>query len=101
MFKNRIYKYLNIYIFVFFTLKNTSNLVTPRNGELIIAATQDFLTSAYLMTLKDRFLSKEEITVLAGWLVAGKDMDMDVELPPPCILKVNNLNSFVFVHRPS
>ena len=26
-----------------------SNLITPRNGEIIIAATQDFLTGAYLI----------------------------------------------------
>ncbi|KAK7603430.1 hypothetical protein V9T40_003429 [Parthenolecanium corni] len=66
---------------------NTSNLVTPRNGELIIAATQDFITGAYLMTSKDTFLTRSEISRLAGWLVAGSDMDMDVELPPPCMLK--------------
>lgn len=63
--------------------------MTPRNGELIIAATQDFLTGAYLLTLKDTFLTKSEISRLAGWLIAGPDMNMDIELPPPCILKVN------------
>lgn len=41
------------------------------------------------MTLKDTFLTKSEISRLAGWLIAGPDMDMDIELPPPCILKVN------------
>ena len=29
---------------------DTSNLVTPRNGELMIAATQDFLTGGYHLT---------------------------------------------------
>lgn len=28
----------------------TENLITPRNGEPLIAATQDFLTASYLMT---------------------------------------------------
>lgn len=74
-------------------LQNTSNLVTPRNGELIIAATQDFLTGAYLLTLKDTFLTKSEISRLAGWLIAGPDMDMDIELPPPCIQKVRASNT--------
>lgn len=40
------------------------------------------------MTSKDTFLTRSEISRLAGWLVAGSDMDMDVELPPPCMLKV-------------
>ena len=30
----------------------THNLVTPRNGEPLVAATQDFLTGAYLLTQK-------------------------------------------------
>ena len=28
----------------------TNNLITPRNGEPLVAATQDFLTCAYLVT---------------------------------------------------
>lgn len=31
-----------------------SNLVTPRNGEPVVAATQDFITGAYLLTQKVR-----------------------------------------------
>ncbi len=30
----------------------TENLITPRNGEPLIAATQDFLTASYLLTRK-------------------------------------------------
>jgi DNA-directed RNA polymerase III subunit RPC1 len=30
----------------------TQNLVTPRNGEPLIAATQDFLTGAFILTRK-------------------------------------------------
>lgn len=71
--------------------------MTPRNGELIIAATQDFITGAYLMTLRDTFFTRSEISRLAGWLVAGSDMDMDVELPPPCMLKVNKQNSCLVI----
>ena len=29
------------------------NLISPRNGEPLIAATQDFLTGSYLLTQKD------------------------------------------------
>ena len=33
----------------------THNLVTPRNGEPLVAATQDFLTGAYLLTQKVQY----------------------------------------------
>lgn len=69
-------------------LQNTQNLVTPRNGELIIAATQDFLTGAYLMTLKDTFFTEAEFKRLACSLIASVDKDLDIDIPPPCILKV-------------
>ncbi|XP_060520188.1 DNA-directed RNA polymerase III subunit RPC1 [Cylas formicarius] len=66
---------------------NKSNLVTPRNGELLIAATQDFLTGAYLLTRKDTFLDFVHATQLAATLLAGKDTHMNITLPPPCIVK--------------
>ena len=37
---------------------NKNNLVTPRNGDLMIAATQDFLTGAYLLTQRDSFFNR-------------------------------------------
>ena len=40
---------------------NKNNLVTPRNGELMIAATQDFLTGAYLLTQKDMFFNRAQV----------------------------------------
>lgn len=40
---------------------NKSNLVTPRNGELLIAATQDFLTGGYLITQKDAFFDRGKV----------------------------------------
>lgn len=72
-------------------LQNKSNLVTPRNGELLIAATQDFLTGAYLLTKKDFFLDFLHATQLAATLLAGVDTDMNIDLPTPCILKVIKL----------
>lgn len=64
--------------------------MTPRNGELLIAATQDFLTGAYLLTLKDTFLDFMHASHLAATLLAGDDTYMNIDLPTPCILKVNN-----------
>ncbi|PIO74401.1 RNA polymerase Rpb1, domain 2 [Teladorsagia circumcincta] len=37
-----------------------SNLVTPRSGEPLVAAIQDFITGAYLMTHKDTFFDQSE-----------------------------------------
>uniref|UniRef100_A0A1A9WT12 DNA-directed RNA polymerase subunit n=1 Tax=Glossina brevipalpis TaxID=37001 RepID=A0A1A9WT12_9MUSC len=47
---------------------NNSNLVTPKNGEILIAATQDFITGGYLLTQKDEFLTKEQAMQLAAWI---------------------------------
>lgn len=64
-------------------------MVTPRNGELLIAATQDFLTGGYLLTKKDTFLDFAQASELATTLVAGSDVHMNVDLPTPCIIKVD------------
>ncbi|XP_043285852.1 DNA-directed RNA polymerase III subunit RPC1 [Venturia canescens] len=66
---------------------NKSNLVTPRNGELLIAATQDFITGGYLLTQKDTFLNKSQACQLASCLLVGADAGMCIDLPPPAILK--------------
>ncbi|XP_051169994.1 DNA-directed RNA polymerase III subunit RPC1 [Leptopilina boulardi] len=66
---------------------NKSNLVTPRNGELIIAATQDFITGGYLLTQKDTFLTKTQAFQLAGSLVSGVDSNLEIDLPRPAIIK--------------
>lgn len=73
---------------LFFVLQNKSNLVTPRNGELLIAATQDFITGAYLLTQKDQFLNRGQACQLAACLLAGDDVAMHIDLPPPVIQKV-------------
>jgi DNA-directed RNA polymerase III subunit RPC1 len=70
---------------------NRSNLVTPRNGELLIAATQDFITGGYLLTQRDEFLTKEKAMQLAACLLAGPDSKMQIDLPPPAILKPRRL----------
>jgi DNA-directed RNA polymerase III subunit RPC1 len=62
----------------------TNNLVTPKNGEPLIAATQDFLTSSYLITRRDVFYDRFEFTRFCAFIVDGDDK---IDLPPPTILK--------------
>jgi len=60
------------------------NLATPKNGEPIIAATQDFITAAYLMSSKDRFYTKKEFAYICLHMTLG---DLNIDLPPPAIIK--------------
>mmetsp|Transcript_12969 Transcript_12969/g.30311 ORF Transcript_12969/g.30311 Transcript_12969/m.30311 type:complete len:753 (-) Transcript_12969:7-2265(-) len=59
-------------------------LVTPKNGEVAVSATQDFLTASFLMTQKDVFLSRDKFCQVLASLTDGAE---DVELPPPAIMK--------------
>ncbi|KAK4676677.1 DNA-directed RNA polymerase III subunit C1 (rpo31) [Podospora pseudoanserina] len=61
-----------------------NNLCTPKNGEPIIAATQDFITAAYLLSGKDRFYDRSNFTYICTQMLLG---DTYLELPPPAILK--------------
>ncbi|XP_055844641.1 DNA-directed RNA polymerase III subunit RPC1 [Episyrphus balteatus] len=70
---------------------NKSNLITPKNGEILIAATQDFITGGYLLTQKDEFLTKEQAMQLAACMLAGSDSSMRIEMPLPAILKPRKL----------
>jgi len=60
------------------------NLVTPRNGEPLVAATQDFLTASYIATQRDVFFTKPRFCMLC---CALGDASERVDLPPPAILK--------------
>lgn len=60
------------------------NLITPKNGEPIIAATQDFITAAYLMTRKDQFFDKSQFDSICTYAFNGTS---HIEIPPPAILK--------------
>lgn len=46
------------------------NLVTPRNGMPLVAATQDFITASYLLTGKDVLLDRDQFSQLASSLLA-------------------------------
>ncbi|KAK4249768.1 hypothetical protein C7999DRAFT_12476 [Corynascus novoguineensis] len=61
-----------------------NNLITPKNGEPIIAATQDFITAAYLLSSKDRFFDRATFTYICTQMLLG---DTHLELPPPAIIK--------------
>ena len=60
------------------------NLVTPRNGEPIIAATQDFITCSYLLSRKDNFFNRMQFVQALSYL---DDAKTQYDLPPPAILK--------------
>lgn len=80
-------------------------MVTPRNGELLIAATQDFITGGYLLTQKDMFLNKAQASQLASCLLAGSDANMHIDFPKPTILKPRELwtgkQIFSLIMRPN
>ncbi|TGZ83978.1 beta and beta-prime subunits of DNA dependent RNA-polymerase [Ascodesmis nigricans] len=61
-----------------------NNLCTPRNGEPIIAAIQDFITAAYLLSSKDRFYNRKQFGHICMYMVDG---NMQIDIPPPAILK--------------
>jgi DNA-directed RNA polymerase III subunit RPC1 len=62
-----------------------NNLVTPRNGQPLIAATQDFITGSYLISQKDTFLTKKEFTQIICYMT---DASIRIDLPAPVIVKV-------------
>ena len=65
-------------------------MVTPRDGALIIGATQDFLTGVYLLTQKDRFFTYEHATALASSILASKESFLKIDFPPPAIVYVSH-----------
>jgi len=60
------------------------NMITPRSGEPLVAATQDFLTAAFLLTRRDTFLNRDEFIQCLACLSDASEM---VQVPPPTILK--------------
>jgi len=60
------------------------NMITPRNGEPIVAPIQDFITASYLLTRKNMFFDRGEFCEL----IAHMGMDVErIDLPPPAVLK--------------
>ncbi|XP_016187356.1 DNA-directed RNA polymerase III subunit 1 [Arachis ipaensis] len=61
-----------------------NNLCTPKNGEILVASTQDFLTSSYLITRKDTFYDRSTFSLICSYMGDGMDL---VDLPTPAIIK--------------
>ncbi|KAK6759531.1 hypothetical protein RB195_021237 [Necator americanus] len=69
-----------------------SNLITPRSGEPLIAAIQDFITGAYLLTHKDTFLTYSEACRFAASIIdCYSKKQKRIRLPPPAIMKPTRL----------
>lgn len=54
-------------------MSTLSNLRTPKSGEVMICANQDFLTSAYLVTCKDQFFTRAQFAQLCGFMGDAED----------------------------
>jgi DNA-directed RNA polymerase III subunit RPC1 len=71
------------------------NLATPKNGAMIIAAIQDFITGTYLISQKDRFFSRAEFVQVVTCMFGGMEVQdptdpkkhWPVDIPPPAIRK--------------
>ncbi|KAI4304665.1 hypothetical protein MLD38_040142 [Melastoma candidum] len=61
-----------------------NNLCTPKNGEILVASTQDFLTSSFLITRKDVFYDRAAFSLMCSYMGDGMDL---VDLPTPSIIK--------------
>lgn len=60
------------------------NLATPKNGEPIISAIQDFITASYLLSNKDVFYDRKTFANICMYMVEG---NMQIDIPPPAVLK--------------
>jgi len=60
------------------------NMVTPRNGEPVIAAIQDFITASYLLSRRDQFFDRQQFTQICSYFA---DADLQIDIPPPTIWK--------------
>lgn len=64
------------------------NIVTPKNGEPIISAIQDFITASFLLSSLDQFFDKKTfVTMCMGML----EPETKFDLPPPAVIKPQTL----------
>lgn len=61
-----------------------NNLCTPKNGDILVASTQDFLTSSFLITRKDTFYDRASFSLMCSYM---GDATEAIDLPTPAILK--------------
>jgi DNA-directed RNA polymerase III subunit RPC1 len=62
----------------------THNLITPRNGEPLVAASQDFLSAAYMLTQRDQFFDREHFSQIVSYY---GDADEHIHIPEPALIK--------------
>jgi DNA-directed RNA polymerase III subunit RPC1 len=60
------------------------NLVTPRNGQPLIAATQDFITASHLISKRDVFYDRAEFAQACAMMC---DAGLQIDLPHPTVLR--------------
>ncbi|KAI9735817.1 MAG: DNA-directed RNA polymerase III subunit RPC1 [Cirrosporium novae-zelandiae] len=60
------------------------NLATPKNGEPIIAAIQDFISAAYLLSGKDVFYDRAQFSNICMMMM---EQGTTIDLPAPAVLK--------------
>lgn len=64
------------------------NIVTPKNGEPIISAIQDFITASFLLSSLEEFYDRKTfVTLCVGML----EPETEFDLPPPSIIKPETL----------
>lgn len=69
-------------------MRSTVNLFNPKSGEVNISLIQDFLTTTFDLTSKERFFNREQFCSL---LAMATNAEMDLVLPRPAILKPKTL----------
>ncbi|AGO12592.1 AaceriAER252Cp [[Ashbya] aceris (nom. inval.)] len=65
-----------------------NNLLTPKSGEPIIAATQDFITGSYLISHKDSFFDRATFVQMLSMMSDG---NLQFDIPPPAIMRPHYL----------
>lgn len=66
---------------MFILTQTRNNIITPRNGEPLIAATQDFITCCFLISSRDVFYDRAQFAQICNY------MCIPFTLPPPTIWK--------------
>ena len=67
-------------------MASKNNICTPRSGEPVIAALQDFISGSFLLTSKDNLYPKSAFIQLIAPIFADLNIGK-VDLPPPAVLK--------------
>lgn len=64
------------------------NLQTPKSAEPLVASTQDFLTTFWLITQKDYFIDRAHFYKYCAYF---SDAEERIDIPPPAIIKPKEL----------